>query len=209
MRILAGCYKGHRLLSPPPRAATRPITGRAKKSLFDTLAPRLADAIVLDLYCGTGTMGLEALSRGAKACWFADRDARVLARLKRNIEALGAAERCTVWRGDVAVRLARWLEGIDVPVDVAFVDPPYALARRWKWPTAETKIFAPLAESLADDGLVVLRTPAGLTLPERIAGLYPARTRKYGGTAVALLEKTCEACLTGRQAARSRRGIEE
>lgn len=189
MRILAGRFKGHKLLSPPPRAATRPITGRARKSLFDTLSPRLDGAAVLDLYCGTGTMGLEALSRGANACWFADRDGRVLERLKRNIDALGAAERCTVWRGDVAARLARWLEGIDGPLDLAFVDPPYALARRWRWPAAERKIFAPLAESLAEDGLVVLRTPAGLTLPERIAELSPVRTRKYGGMAVALLAK--------------------
>jgi len=189
VRILAGRFKGHKLLSPPSRAATRPITGRAKKSLFDTLAPRLGGAAVLDLYCGTGTMGLEALSRGAKACWFADRDGRVLARLQRNIEALGASEPCTVWRGDVAARLARWLEGIDGALDLAFVDPPYALARRWRWPAAEVKIFGPLAAKLADDGLVVLRAPAGLALPERIAELSRVRTRKYGGMAVALLAK--------------------
>ena len=65
MRILAGRFKGRNLLPPSGGGQTRPITGRARKSLFDILAPHLQGALVLDLYCGTGTMGLEALSRGA------------------------------------------------------------------------------------------------------------------------------------------------
>ena len=85
MRILAGEYKGRKLLPPPGRAQTRPITGSVKKSLFDMLGVRLVDAIVVDLYCGTGTIGLEALSRGAARCYFAERDRAVLERLRRNI----------------------------------------------------------------------------------------------------------------------------
>ena len=87
MRILSGMYKGHRLLSPPPGRATQPVTGRVKKSLFVMLGGRLEGAAVVDLYCGTCSMGLEALSRGARACWFAERDRRTVARLRRNIEA--------------------------------------------------------------------------------------------------------------------------
>ncbi|HUT01261.1 MAG TPA: RsmD family RNA methyltransferase [Phycisphaerae bacterium] len=188
MRILSGKYKGHKLLPPPPGSPTRPITGRVKKSLFGMLSGRLVDAAVVDLYCGTGSMGLEALSRDARACWFAERDRRVLGRLRRNIEALGAAAACTVWAGDLTRGLARRLDEIDTAVDVAFVDPPYAAARRWSWPAAESTIFAPLAEHLARDGVVALRLPRGAEPPEALGGLALRRTRRYGEMVLALLE---------------------
>ncbi len=100
--------------------------------------------MVLDLYCGTGTMGLEALSRGARACWFADRDRTALKRLRRNIQALNVQDCCGVWQGDVPARLRRWLTDLDGAVDVAFVDPPYAETRRWTWGVIEQRLFGPL-----------------------------------------------------------------
>lgn len=187
MRILAGKYKGRVLLPPPPKAQTRPITGRAKKSLFDTLGPHLDEAIVLDLYSGTGTMGIEALSRGAAWCIFAEKDRNVVARLRRNIEACGAGAVSDVWCGDIRSRLRPRLAGLERRFDIAFVDPPYADARRWDWRKAEASIFAPLAEKLAGDGLIVLRTPKGLELPATVADLTEIRTKKYGGTIVTLL----------------------
>jgi 16S rRNA (guanine966-N2)-methyltransferase len=187
MRILAGEFKGCVLLSPPAAAATRPITSAAKKSLFDILAPVLAEAAVADLYCGTGTLGLEALSRGARRCWFADRDRGVLERLRRNIQTLGLEDRCTVWSGDVPARLAAWLATLGGPIDVAFVDPPYADARRWSWPQVTDCLFGPLARHLAADGLVVLRTPAALEVPPRLGALSIRRTKRYGDMAVVLL----------------------
>ena len=184
MRIIAGQHKGRRLLSPPPGATTRPITGLAKKSLFDTLAGRLDGAAVADLYCGTGTQGLEAISRGARTCRFAERDRRVLARLRRNIEMLGEGERCTVWSGDVPRRLAGWLAGLDAPLDIALVDPPYAVARQWSWAEAGEKIFAPLADHLSDDGIVVLRAPAKIHVPDAIGTLACIRRKVYGDMAL-------------------------
>ena len=189
MRILAGKYKGRVLLPPPPKAQTRPITGRAKKSLFDTLGPYLDEAVVLDLYSGTGTMGVEALSRGAVYCIFAEKDRNVVARLRRNIEACGAGGVSDVWCGDIRLMLRPRLAGLDRRLDIAFVDPPYADARRWDWPKAEASIFGPLADKLADDGLVVLRTPKGLELPTTIAGLTEMRTKKYGGMIITLLTR--------------------
>jgi 16S rRNA (guanine966-N2)-methyltransferase len=187
MRILSGKYKGRKLLPPPPGSTTRPITGAAKKSLFDMLAGRLQDAVVVDLYCGTGSMGLEALSRGARACAFAERDRAVLGRLRRNIEAVGAEAACTVWPGDVTRGLGERLARIGCPVDVAFVDPPYAAARKWSWQAAERTIFTPLAERLADEGRVVLRVPGDVDVPAELAGLGAARTRRYGSMVLALL----------------------
>ena len=116
---------------PPPRgAAVRPMTGYAKKSLFDTLGGLLIDATVVDLYCGTGSLGLEALSRGAERCFFADKDRSVLSRLRRNIDTMDLADKCSIWKGDIPARLKAWLEGVEMPIDVAFVDPPYEQTRR-------------------------------------------------------------------------------
>jgi len=187
MRILAGRYKGRTLLPPPGKARTRPITSRARKSLFDTLGGYLEGSVVLDLYCGTGTMGLEALSRGASHCAFAERDRNVIARLRRNIRTFGAEDACEVWCGDIPANLRSRLAGLDAPVDVAFVDPPYADVRRWDWRWAEARIFAPLADKLARDGLVVLRTPKELDLGDAIGPLVRIRTKKYGSMIVTLL----------------------
>ena len=189
MRILAGQFKGRTLLPPPGPSTTRPITGRAKKSLFDVLGDLAAGRTVLDLYCGTGTLGLEALSRGAARCAFAERDRAVLARLQRNIEAVGLAECCTIWRGDVMRRLGRWLGELDEPVAVAFVDPPYAQTGRWSWPRVTDRLFEPLAAHLAGDGLVVLRTASQVEAPDRLGALATRRTRRYGDMTVTLYER--------------------
>jgi len=190
MRILAGTHKGRKLLSPPGRSRTRPITGAVKKSLFGMLGDRVRGAAVVDLYCGTGTLGLEALSRGARACWFVERSGEVLRRLRRNIEALGLADCCTVWPGSVTVALARRLGELTGGVDLAFVDPPYAAARRWSWPGAVDTIFSPLARRLAPGGVVVLRLPRQVEPPEVLGELAVQRLRRYGEMVLALLGPT-------------------
>ena len=187
MRIIAGEYKGRKLLPPPRRSATRPITGMVKKSLFGMLAGDMPGAAVADLYCGTGTLGLEALSRGAERCFFAERDRAVIARLRRNINALTAADRCAIWRGDVMAHLQEWLGGLSAPLDVAFVDPPYAETKSWAWQRAVEKIFNPLAGHLARDGVVVLRLPAKVEMPKELGRLALRRLRRYGEMQLALL----------------------
>ncbi len=187
MQIISGIYKGRKLLPPPPGSITRPITGAAKKSLFDILGANLVDAVVADLYCGTGTMGIEALSRGAWRCYFAERDRRVVERLRRNIETIQAAEKCVVWQGDVGIRLARWLGELPMKLDIAFVDPPYAHVRHWSWSDVEENIFGPLASHLAPGGIVVLRVPDDVGLPEELAGLVALRQQRYGNMHVVLL----------------------
>ena len=187
MRILAGAHKGRKLSSPPAGGRTRPITGSAKKSLFDTVGRRLDGAVVVDLYCGTGTQGLEALSRGARRCYFAERDRGALLRLRRNIEMLAVGERCTIWPGDVTRRLRHRLARTAGPVDVAFVDPPYADARRWSWERVGGRIFSPLADRLSGGGLVVLRLPAKVDVPEVMGSLAVLRRKVYGDMALVFL----------------------
>jgi len=187
MQILAGQFKGRRLLGPKGARTTRPITAAVRKSLFDILAGRLDRAVVVDLFSGTGTIGLEALSRGAAMCCFAERDGVALARLRRNIRTVGAGERSLVWAGDVLAGLAGRLAGLGRAVDVAFVDPPYALSRTWSWRDAAGRIFAPLADALADDGTVVLRTDVSATVPRNVAALALERIKRYGDMQLAFL----------------------
>ena len=188
MRIISGQYRGRRLL-PPPGRVTRPMTDRVKESLFSTIAGWLDGAAVADLFCGTGTAGLEALSRGAAHVWFADRDREALDRLRRNIAMLDAAGRSTVWAGDIGRRLAGWLAGLQRPLDVVLVDPPYPMARQWLAEASdraavERAVFEPLAAALAPDGIVVLRTPADTEGPQRLGTLQRRRHRVYGSTAL-------------------------
>ncbi len=184
MRIIAGKFKGRKLLRPPGASSTRPITSIAKKSLFDMLAGVLEEATVMDLYCGTGTLGLEALSRGARQCVFADRDPKVLDRLKRNIANVGTADQCTIWKGDVSRDLRKWLEKWPGCIDLAFVDPPYTQSEQWNFSDQEERIFKPIAERLAPDGIVVLRTSPKLKPRENLSSLTIRRTKRYGGTLV-------------------------
>jgi len=181
VRILAGLYKGREILPPPGMSITRPITGHVKKSLFSMLGESLQDQTVIDLYCGTGTMGIEALSRGAKQCFFAEMDPRVLERLKQNLETLRASDRAVIWRGDVQTKLCGWITGVSNPVDAVFIDPPYADAREWDWSKMGEAIFAPLARVLSDnDGVAVLRTDELAAVPETLGPLTMTKMRKYG-----------------------------
>ncbi len=159
------------------------MTGAAKKSLFGILRPRLAQATVLDLYCGTGTLGLEALSNHAGYCCFADRDPRVVERLMRNIETCEAGSDAHVWTGNVEQHLPDWLgelRRMGRRVDVAFLDPPYASARRWKWDKLIAKVFSPLREGLQDEAIVVLRLPDDVKICETLGPLTLQRTKAYG-----------------------------
>ena len=180
IHILAGRYKGRRLLAPPPRAITRPMTGLAKKSLLDTLAPWMDGAVVADLYCGTGTMGIEALSRGARRVYFAERDRQVVARLRENLRSVGAEDAAVVWVGDVERQLTAWTAALAEPLDVAFVDPPYADAERWDFEQATRTIFEPLQARLAPQGRLVLRVPRRVQVPPRLGGLSLWRHRQFG-----------------------------
>lgn len=137
MRIIAG-QLGGRLILPPIGDVTRPITDRVKQSLFDILAPRIEGAIVYDLFAGTGSLGLESISRGAKEAIFFEADRSALARLNQNILSLRVAEQSRIISGD----LFRWFDRATSrpgevsadqrvqsraagPADLVFLDPPY------------------------------------------------------------------------------------
>jgi len=123
MRIIAGQFRGRKLLGPDTNL-TRPITDRAKQSVFDALTGDLPDAIVYDLFAGTGSLGLESLSRGCKHATFFESDRSALALLQKNIAALAVADRATIIRGDVIAWFASSAKPPH-PADLVFLDPPY------------------------------------------------------------------------------------
>jgi 16S rRNA (guanine966-N2)-methyltransferase len=184
MRIIAGEFRGRRLLPPEGTDVTRPITDRVKQSLFDILSPRIEGARVYDLFAGTGSMGLESLSRGASHATFFEADRTAVQRLKKNISTLAVGGRSNVVAGD----LFRWFdaERPGATADVVFLDPPYRFLN--ERPQDVRGLAAAIASShLAPDGIVVFRHDArdALDLPP----LEPEDRRQYGGMALELLRK--------------------
>lgn len=182
MRIIAGEFRGRRLLQPEETGTTRPVTDRVKQSLFDILAPVIEGAIVYDLFAGTGSMGLESLSRGAAHATFFEADRSAVTRLRRNVEALKLHGRSTVIPGD----LFRHLGSTDAkaPATLVFLDPPYRFLRE----RAEDlrKLARDLAERhLAPDGLVIFRHATDDALD--LQPLAPLDARDYGSMTIHLL----------------------
>jgi len=121
VRVIAGSAKG-RTLDAPRGGATRPATDRIRESLFAILEPVLGDAHVLDLFAGAGTLGIEALSRGAARVTFVERSAEALKSLRKNLAATGFADRADV----SAANVLAFLDGVAGPFDLVFCDPPFA-----------------------------------------------------------------------------------
>ncbi len=171
MRVVAGAFKGRRLQAPRGRR-TRPTADRVREALFSILGD-VSGANVLDLYAGSGALGIEALSRGAASAVFVERDARAAAAVRRNLEAVGAE--AEVRRQDALRFLAA--AGKEA-FDLVFVDPPYDSAGRLAGPLTER-----LPAVLKEGALIVTesdkRTPLELGLPLE-------RERVFGDTRVAI-----------------------
>jgi 16S rRNA (guanine966-N2)-methyltransferase len=148
-RVVAGEAKG-RALATPPAAVTRAATGRIRESLFATIEPVLEGARVLDLYAGAGTLGIEALSRGAAHATFVERDRVAVATLRRNLDATGLGSRAAVVARSVEAFLADRPSG---PFDLVLCDPPFADVEG----LSATLASRALRASLAPDALVVAR----------------------------------------------------
>jgi 16S rRNA (guanine966-N2)-methyltransferase len=161
MRIIAGEFRSRKLLAPPG-LGTRPMPDRVRESIFGMLGTRVRDAQVVDLFAGSGGMGLEALSRGAAGALFVEKDRRAGDFLQRNIDALRCQDRARLIIGDAlgAALPAR----CPSPIDLVFVDPPYPLVRQpLGWDRVRDQC-ARLIQLLAPDGFLVLRTPCPFVL---------------------------------------------
>ena len=190
MRIMAGGSRGRWFKSVPKEFPVKPISARIKKSVFDILRPRLSGARFLDLYAGTGAVGLEALSRGAASCTFVDNDKRCLALIEENLKRLGLAAAGRAVYGGCTQDLS-WLpfRGGLAAYDLIYCDPPY-----------RDQSNAPLnlgTASLARVAEAGLLDPAGWCLLQRHkkeavetpAGWERFRVERYGDTEVDFFRK--------------------
>ena len=176
MRIIAGSRKGHTIFAPRGRD-TRPTSDRVRENVFNIVAPWVEGARVLDLYAGSGAMGLEALSRGAEAAVFIESDGEAVRAIERNLDKLGLTG-ARVVRLDAVTGLAQEA-GARRKYDLVLADPPYTM-------TDYHSLSRYLPGVLADDGLLVFETAAKVE-PD-LPGLAVRTSRKYGSTRVTVFE---------------------
>ncbi|MBI2219087.1 MAG: 16S rRNA (guanine(966)-N(2))-methyltransferase RsmD [Candidatus Rokubacteria bacterium] len=175
MRVIAGALKGRRLATPRG-PHTRPTADQVRIAVMDALAPWLPGARVLDLFAGAGGVGLEALSRGAAHVTFVERDARAIAALRQNVEALGVAGQVRVVRGDVDREIGR-LAAAGERFAVVFLDPPYEAG------LTETTLLRLAGAAAIPPGAIVVAQHFTKQAPaETIGRLRAFRTRRFGET---------------------------
>jgi 16S rRNA (guanine966-N2)-methyltransferase len=176
MRVIAGSRKGHTLVAPRG-TDTRPTSDRVRESIFNLVGP-LDGAKVLDLFAGSGALGIEALSRGATSAVFVDSDRDAVRAIDRNLEKLRLTG-ARIVRGDALLTLAQESMA-GAKYDLVLVDPPYGMLD-----DIQPRLSLHLPALLAPDGLVVVETDARsepeLPLPVRTS-------RKYGNTRVTVFE---------------------
>jgi 16S rRNA (guanine966-N2)-methyltransferase len=185
MRITGGVHRS-RQLHAPKGVSTRPTADRVREALFSILASRrpIAGANVLDLYAGTGALGLEALSRGAARATFVECSRTALAALRANVTALGAEQQARVVEGLVERRAPALVA--DGPFDLVLADPPYALVRSGEAiQVLESGIEHGL---LAEAGMLVLEQGKD-EASQLIGGLERIDVRRYGDTLLAFYER--------------------
>ncbi len=185
MRIIAGTKRGRSIFSIPKDKFVKPISGRIRQSLFDILRPYVTGSIFLDLYAGTGAVGLEALSRGASKAVFVEKDGLCMKTIEKNIVHLEFAEQAKALKADVLTGV-KWLEHFSdyKGYDIVFMGPPY-----------RTEENLPLYYSMET---LKLLAEAGITSPTAlivvqhhrkeevtgVPGLEHVRREKYGDTDV-------------------------
>ena len=179
VRVIAGSAKGRPLVAPKGQAA-RPTLQHVKESVFNILAARLSGAAALDLFAGTGSLGIEALSRGASECVFVDSDFRCTRAIERNLQATELSDRARVYRMDV-YRAVDMLGNSGLRFDLIFADPPYEKGH-------ESALLLRLADGLllASGGMVILEHSRRTETPGAIGRLVRGSVRAYGDTHVSL-----------------------
>jgi 16S rRNA (guanine966-N2)-methyltransferase len=185
MRIIAGHRRGHKIDGPRASASTRPTSDLVRESLFNILGDLVVDRTVVDLFAGTGALGLEALSRGAQRAIFVERDRECVGLIIRNVATLRYEDRASVKLAD-AYRWARTFRPADERPLVLFIDPPYQdYERREK---VLNQMIVQLVEKMPAGSVVVLE--AGRVLDRRILEDFECwDIRRYSSTQIAIKVK--------------------
>ncbi len=178
LRIGGGSHNGRRLQSVPGMAV-RPTSGRVRQALFNMLRPVIQDAIFVDLFAGTGSVGLEALSHGARQVYFVEHNRHVTSVLRTNIQRCAVADCTTIVMASLPQALQRF--PVALQADLLFLDPPYASG------LAETTLAA-LQEIpvLATHGILIWQHAAQRQVPTEVLGRRCRKRRRYGDTQVSV-----------------------
>ena len=204
MRVIAGAFKGRRLVAPKGNRIVRPTTDRVKESVFSILREQVIDAAFLDLCAGTGSMGIEALSRGAKHVTFLERDPRCLQIIERNLRICGLSTqphtsgsraahkpvvRTCLLRRD-AVKGMSYLQKQAAVFRIIYFDPPYNKGPEGS-PELYTTCLTLLAENalLSPDGTLLVEHAKGSIMPDEIGSLTRNRIAGYSDTVVSFYRK--------------------
>jgi len=174
MRVIAGRFRSRKLKSVPGMDV-RPTPDRLREALFNTLAPRIPGTVFLDAYAGSGAVGIEALSRGAKRVILIERKAAAIAVIRDNLASLAIAQEVTVVRGRAAIFLPNY------SADIAFIDPPYEQANEYAG--------ALLALSGTECGLVIAQHASRMSLEESYEQLVKTRVLKQGDNSLSFYER--------------------
>lgn len=178
MRVITGSARGHRLVAPSGRD-TRPTSDRVKEALFSSLQAHVPGARVMDLYAGSGALGIEALSRGATSCTFVESNRAALSAIDVNLAATRLADHARVQALDAAVALGL-AAGAGERFDLVLVDPPYRVD-----PNEMARVLAGIAAVVAPGGLVrVELATRRVELVDLPTGLQRTGLRTYGDTAI-------------------------
>ena len=185
MRVTAGAERGRKLRAPRG-ATTRPTGAKVREAIFNILGPLSPDT-VLDLFAGTGALGIEALSRGASRATFVERDQRALAALHRNLREFDLSGRARVLDVNVAVALQRLSQDESSRFRWVFVDPPYASGE-----VAEVLALLSGGQILADGAVVIVEHDRHHLPPERVGALEMTDRRFYGDTGLSFYRRMRE-----------------
>ena len=186
MRVVAGSARGKTLLVVPGHG-TRPILDRVKTALFDVLRPRIDGLAMLDLFAGSGGVGIEALSQGAESCVFLDLAAKAVATIKKNLASTGLADRARVRQVDAL----KFLKATDASFDLIYVAPPQY---KGLWVEAMTLIAGrpSLLRSGDDSGMVIAQIDPREYQPLVLENLRETRQKRYGNSLLVFYETGTE-----------------
>ena len=174
MRVITGTARGRKLITPEG-LDTRPTTDKVKEAICSALQFEFSSSAVLDLFAGSGQMGIEALSRGAKSAVLTDRDPRAVRCISENVRACGFEASAAVYKTDAAAFLQRTASRFDI----AFLDPPYGKG-------ILPEILPLLIPKMSKNGIIVCEHEPELKLPEQIIGFHLQKQKKYGKITVSI-----------------------
>ncbi|MGM0395817.1 MAG: 16S rRNA (guanine(966)-N(2))-methyltransferase RsmD [Bacillota bacterium] len=174
MRVISGSRKGHKLIAPKGNSV-RPTEDRVKESMFNIISPLKVDSVVVDLFAGSGGIGIEFLSRGSRKAYFIDKDPESIKTIKKNLVHTKLIDKAEIVRGDARAFIKQLKPG-EPWIDYIFIDPPYADVELFH------KILSLVAEQriLSPDGIIIVEHDKSLQLKKRYSDIEIFDIRNYG-----------------------------